>query len=119
MKLKIHSVEDNGELDKECVWIDVLESPQDVNHYILCDTTFTAENTISNELRHMFWLPKLQVRKGDWIKVMTKSGIPTSISNNRNTTTHIVYWNLGKTVWNKAGDAAILFHTDEWRTHRA
>ncbi|MBH1451731.1 hypothetical protein I5U86_00080 [Stenotrophomonas maltophilia] len=119
MKLKIHSVEGKGEIDKECIWIDVLEPTPDVNHYILCDTTFTAENTVSNELRHMFWLPNLNVKKGDWIKVMTKAGIPASASNNRQTTTHIVYWNLGKTVWNKAGDAAILFHVDDWRTHRA
>ncbi|WP_414608930.1 hypothetical protein [Stenotrophomonas pavanii] len=118
MKLKIHSVEGKGILAKECVWIDVLESTQDVDHYILCDTTFTAENTVSNELRHMFWLPALKVQKGDWIKIMTKAGISEKAVNSRRTTTHIVHWNLGKTVWNKAGDAAILFHANDWRTHR-
>lgn len=118
MKLKIHSVEGKGELDKESLWIEVLEDLSDLHHYMICDTTYTDDAHISNELRHVYWFAKKSVKKGDLIKLMTKDGVNSTSSNNRNTTTHFLYWKLGKTVWNKDGDAAVLFHLNDWNTKR-
>lgn len=117
-KLKIHSADAKGDLANECVWLEVLEDIPDLVYYLLCDTTYTDDKHISNELRHTFWFPKKEVRKGDWIKVVTKSGVNTTTSNNKNTTTHIFHWNLGKTVWNKDGDCAVLFKLETWKAKR-
>lgn len=32
--------------------------------------------------------------------------------------THNFFWNLGKTVWNKDGDAVTLFSLESWKTTR-
>lgn len=119
MKLAIHSIEGKGKLDEECVWFDVKDDVENLNFYAVCDTTYTDDNHISNELRHIYWFKKKAVKKNDWIKLMTKSGTDGTTTNNRNTTTHIFYWNLGRTVWNKDGDAAILFEIADWKTTRA
>lgn len=118
-ELKVHSIEGKGELSTECVWLDVLTDISDLDHYILCDTTYVDDKHISNEVRHMFWFRKKALRKGDWIKVMTKQGVDSTTSNNRNTTTHVLHWKLGRTIWNKAGDAAVLFKVNSWNTTKA
>ncbi|WP_234401067.1 hypothetical protein [Xanthomonas sp. CFBP 7912] len=117
--LKVHSVDGKGGLDKECVWLSVLEDIPSLQYYVLCDTTYTDENHISNELRHTFWFPKIAAKKGDWVRLMTKDGKNTSAANDKGSTTHTLYWKLGKTVWNKDGDAAILFPVKNWKTTRA
>jgi hypothetical protein len=117
--LKIHSIGGKGDLANECVWLDVIDDITSLSRYLVCDTTYLDAAHISNELRHMYWFKNKAVKKGDWIKVMTKNGTDTTATNNRNTTTHIFYWKLGRTVWNKDGDAAILFHINTWNTLRS
>lgn len=118
MNLKVHSIENKGKLDEECVWIDVKEEITNLSYYAICDTTYTDDHHISNELRHIYWFANQGAKKNDWIKLMTKSGANTTTTNNRKTTTHIFYWGLGKTVWNKDGDAAVLFQFADWATTR-
>lgn len=117
--LKVHSIEGKGDLKKECVWLEVLADISNLDHYVLCDTTYVDPSHISNELRHMFWFKKLDVKRGDWIKLMTTRGTNTTRPNNRNTTTHVVHWQLSRTIWNKDGDAAVLFQVNTWNTTRA
>ncbi|WOS41909.1 hypothetical protein [Xanthomonas rydalmerensis] len=117
-KLKVHSVANKGDLASECVWIQVLEDIQSLSHYLLCDTTYTDENHVSNELRHLYWFNNLAVKKGDWIQLMTKDGRNASMVNKYQTTTHVFFWKLGVAVWNKAGDAALIFDVVDWKTTR-
>lgn len=119
MNLRIHSVENKGNLDKECVWIDVTESVADLSYYLICDSTYTENGKISNELRHTYWFPTRSVEKGDWIKLMTKAGKNSKSSNDRRTTTHTLYWGLGRTVWNTDGDCAVLFQLKTWKATKA
>lgn len=118
MKLKVLSVENKGNLEKETVWLDVLEDAA-IHYYLLCDTTYTDDDHISNELRHTYWFPTKSVKKGDYIALHTKDGKNTEGANNRNSTTHHFYWKLGKTIWNKDGDCAVLFKIDTWKTTKA
>jgi hypothetical protein len=118
-RLDIHSVAGKGILTEEHVWLEVKDDIADLRFYLLCDTTYTDDEHISNELRHTFWFPQKAVSKGDWIKLMTKAGQNTTSSNDRKTTTHIFFWGLGSTVWNKNGDCAVLFKIESWKTKRA
>jgi hypothetical protein len=113
MKIKIHSVVGKGDLEKESVWLQVLEK-DDIGMYLLSDTTYRDNGKISNELRHIYWFPDQNVEKGDWIHLFTKNGKNTSSKNEYNTTTYSYYWNLGRTIWNKGGDAAVLFRIGDW-----
>lgn len=113
--LNVHSVHSKGNLQEESLWIQVTEDIENLSYYLVCDTTYTDENHISNELRHLFWFPKKSAKKGDWIQLATRNGKSTTLENDQGTTTHVFYWNLGRTVWNKAGDAALLFDLRTWK----
>ncbi len=119
MNLKVHSIDGKGDLSKECVWFEVLEDIPALQYYMISDSTYTDASHVSNELRHVFWFPTMAVKKGDWIKLMTGTGTKSSSRNDRGTNTHVLYWKLGRTVWNKDGDCAILFKLADWKTHRA
>lgn len=114
MKLKIDKINNKGDFDKEYVTLKVLEDC-DVGNYLLADSTYNDSDTVSNKLRHTFWIPDKEVLKGDIIKIFTGSGKKSSISNNDKSTTHIFYWGLKTAVWNDDGDAAILLEIASWK----
>lgn len=116
--LRVHSVVGKGDLQNECIWLSVDEDISSLSYYVLCDTTFQGENAISNELRHVYWFTSVGAKKGDWVCLRTKSGQNGSAANDKGSTTHSFFWNLSRTVWNKAGDAALLFSVSTWNTTR-
>lgn len=118
MKIKIHSIENKGNLEKEVIWLDVLEDC-DLSYYMVCDSTYTSDNRLSNEHRHAYWFPPIAAKKGDWLALHTKDGKNDTRSNDRGTMTRHFYWKLGRTIWNKDGDCAVLFQLTTWRGHRA
>lgn len=77
MNVKLISVVNKGDLEKEAVWLDVTDDA-DVGKYVLCDTTYTDEEAkrVSNRLRHFYWFPDKPVKKGDYVKLYTKTGKP-------------------------------------------
>ena len=83
MNVKLLSVENKGDLDKEADWLDVVDDT-DIGRYALCDTTYTDEDAkrVSNRLRHFYWFPDRPVKKGDYVKLCTKSGEPAMFSRN-------------------------------------
>ncbi len=116
-KLKIVIAEGNGVLAKEVLWLEVLEDAS-LENYIVCDTTYTDVNHISNKLRHAYWFPSREAKKGDFVALRTKMGANTNVVNDKGTNTHEFFWNLKETVWNKDGDCAVLFTLSGWATHR-
>jgi hypothetical protein len=116
MKLAIRSVRSKGDIKKECVWLDVNDDIDDLHHYAICDTTYD-DGHVSNELRHIYWFTTKAVKKNDRIKLVTKPGRDRAVTT-RNKTTHVFHWRLGKTVWNKSGDTAVLLEIDEWKATR-
>lgn len=118
MQLKVIAIENKGNLDKEVVWLEATEACA-IQNYLITDTTYTDDEHISNELRHVFWFPTKNIANGDLIALRTKDGTNTAVANDRKTTTHTYYWKLGRTVWNKDGDCAVLFHLNNWRTTKA
>lgn len=118
-RLDVISIEGKGDLDNECVWLDVKEDIADLSYYLIFDTTYTDNEHISNELRHTYWFARRSVSRGDYIKLMTKKGVYSTSGNKRNTTTHVLYWGLDRTVWNKDGDCAVFFKCESWKTKRA
>ena len=113
MKISILSVKDHGDLKKERVILKAI-GHVNIGDYLLADTTYLANNEVSNELRHIYWIPDKVVEKDDLVVIYTKSGRDSTKANESGNRTHFFYWGLEKTIWNKDGDAATLFLIGDW-----
>ncbi len=117
MKVSVRSIHGHGKANEEYVILDV---KQDCNahHYILADTTYTGENTISNKYRHVHRFAKADLKAGDIIVLYTRVGKSTSEKKGNGSTIYYRYWNLKTAVWNDDGDGAILFQINDWATKK-
>lgn len=91
-----------GKPEEEYVQIVVLEGTL-LSGYALVDRTFDEEDALSNEFRHIFIFPKINVDAGDSIYLYTGKGRNKSFTNANSPTTHILYWDAGHCVWNNLG----------------
>ena len=117
MKLVIKYVKEHGDLQGERIVLKALEDIE-VGNYMIADTTYMNESEVSNKLRHPFWIPDKHVGKGDLIVIYTKKGRDTTKNNESGNKTHFFYWGLRDTIWNKDGDAAVVFAIKDWTTEK-
>lgn len=118
MNIEISSIHNHGNYLEEYVSLKVNEDC-DAGRFILADTTYTPDKKVSSLLRHVYWLPDKQVKKGDFIWVHTKEGKQSENANKAGSTTHHFYWGLKVSIWNDDGDCGALFHYDAWMTKPA
>jgi hypothetical protein len=114
MNIKIDQIVDHGQ-QNERVDLSVVANT-DLSHFLIADTTFGEYNRISNKLRHMHWFSAKKVISGDKIILFTRKGIDKSEKINSINTKYYLYWQLDSSVWNDAGDAAVLFQINSWNT---
>ncbi|MCK4227623.1 hypothetical protein J2N90_04220 [Enterobacter asburiae] len=115
MNIRVLNVVGHGELDKEHI---VLTSNAQANlwDYILSDSTYHGDGSVSNKHRHVFdfdELAAITLKKDDLVLLFTKNGkfgIHTLPSGAK---AYFIYWGLNETVWNKDGDEAILIKVSE------
>lgn len=103
----INSIRDNGSQESERLIMSVLQN-DNTNNYLVLDTTYGADNKVSNKHKHPFWFPKIEVKKGDLVILYSKKGRYHTVVNKDGTTSHFFYWNLESCVWNNDGDKAYL-----------
>jgi hypothetical protein len=115
MNLKVDQIIDYGTHNSERVLLSVTGDCS-LHYYLLADTTYTDDTHISNKLRHFYWFPAQEVKVGDKIILYTKPGTNSNRKLPNGNTEYTYYWGLGNSVWNNTGDAAILFHIDNWKT---
>lgn len=113
MNLKLLSIKNDGDHEKERVLVRAL-SDCSIGNYILFDTTYFGDNTVSNQLRHNYWLPNLEVKKGDLIVIYTKEGENVSKENDKGNTSHFLYWGIERPIWNDKEDCAVLIEISDW-----
>jgi len=113
MKINIKYVKDAGDIKKERIVLKVI-SDDDAGNYMLADTTYLEDGSISNKLRHIYWIPDQVVNADDLVVAYTKEGEDSKKNNKNGTTTYFFYWGLDRTVWNKEGDGAVLFSIKDW-----
>lgn len=77
------------------------------------DTTYTDEGEISDELRHAFFFPSVQVEKGDLVRVHTKEGKYKRWVSSTETVYHDFFWGLDEPIWNDEGDCALLIEVTD------
>ena len=118
MKLKVLSIHEQGSANKEFVWLEVVESCN-LKYYGLADTTYSSDDKISDKLRHFFWFPSREVKKGERIVLRTGTGTNDQYTTTDGKKVHRFYWGLKSAVWNDDGDSAVLFEIAAWKTTRA
>jgi hypothetical protein len=117
MRLSITSVVGHGDQTHERIHFTVLQDCN-LSGYIVADTTFTGDRTLSNKVRHTHWFPSIQVKGGDAVVLYTRDGVPVSQPRKDGGTNHFLYWGLNEPVWNDFGDGALLFEIDDWQGRR-
>ena len=115
MKIEIVRILDRAVANKERLWLEVIEDT-DLKYFIVFDTTYTSETSISNLQRNAYWFKPKQVKAGDYVVLYTRPGTPSEQINEKGTNTHFLYWGLKNTVWNDTGDCAVLFELNSWQT---
>ncbi|WP_438480855.1 hypothetical protein [Oleiharenicola lentus] len=113
MKLQVVSIHNRGNFEKEYVLLKALESC-DVGRYLLADTSYTADGKVSNKLRHVFWFPDKDVKKGEFVSVWTGPGKNTVGQTDSGVPVHRFFWGLKSSVWNDDGDCAALLEVNTW-----
>ncbi len=117
MKVKILYTKDKDSLDRERIVLKIL-SRTDIGQYLIADTTYYEDESVSNLLRHIYWFSDKIVHEGDYVVLYTKKGRESKFKNKSGTTTHKFFWGLDRTVWNKSGDGAVLFLIDDWASKK-
>jgi hypothetical protein len=108
--LKLVRVTNSSRASEERVLLKVTEAGH-VKGYAIVDSTFTSDEEPSNEFRHIFLFPQIEVALGDYIQVFTGIDTYGSHHNRADTVTHKLYWNSEQCVWNdKEGDTAVLIN---------
>lgn len=115
MKLAFHSIHGHGNHREERVVLRASDACE-LMRYILADSTYIDEKTMSNRLRHTHWFLNASLKKGDWVVLYTRSGQDSTSLQDGNTVYHR-YWGLDRAVWNDSGDDAQLFELSDW-THQ-
>ncbi|HEX8620946.1 MAG TPA: hypothetical protein VF718_03175 [Allosphingosinicella sp.] len=119
MDVQINTIRKEGDASEEYILLDVL-ADCDIGEYLIADNTFTDKGNVSNKLRHVYWFPDKQVKKGELVSLRTGKGKNTTTTNNNGIKVHRFYWNLGSPVWNDDNaDAGILMHILEWSHKKA
>lgn len=116
-KLELVYVKNHGKAADEYV---LLRATQDLDlkYYMICDTTYTSDTSISNTFRHTYWFATQTVKSGEYVVLYTKKGSYSKTQNNGNVF-HNYYWNSNAAIWNDDGDGAIVFEITNWRAKRA
>ncbi len=96
----------------------LLRANEDLNtrFVLVCDTTFEAPAHVSNKLRHSFWLPDLDLKKGDLFTMWTGKGTNkmTKLPDGRQMYHH--YLQLGSAIWNDENDRALVMFLSRWKS---
>jgi len=117
MKIEVEKILDRGVANKERLWLKVIVDA-DLKYFIVFDTTYTSDNSISNLQRHAYWFKPKMVKAGDYVVLYTGLGEPTELKKKDGTTSYFLHWGLEKTIWNAAGDCAVLFELNSWQTSK-
>lgn len=113
MNLRIRKV-DGKSIAGECIIIDVLKDCN-LNEFILFDTTYYDEGSLSNKHRHSFFFPKINAKKDEILLIYTKKGEDIMLSKDLPfRVPYVLYWGLDACVWNNDKDNALLVHVDDF-----
>ncbi|MBL8388572.1 MAG: hypothetical protein JNK17_10180 [Hydrogenophaga sp.] len=117
MNLKLKSIAEKGNFEKERLVINVLNDA-DVGDYILMQTGI-ADGNVSIAISGTYWFPNKAVKAGDLVVLYSKSGINKDRDLDGGRKAHFFYWGKSAAIWNKPEKAAVLAHAPTWSSASA
>jgi len=113
MNIEIIKFVDPGVAKKERILMKAIKK-DNVGFYVVFNTTELKPGTVSSKVLNAYWFPNREIKPGDLICLYTKPGKDNEVKKEDGTTTFFFYWGEEKTLWNKAGDSAVLLRIGEW-----
>lgn len=115
MKLKLSSIADKGNFEKERVVIRVVDNTN-VGEFALFRTGVNDDGGLNIGVENTYWFPDKEVRAGDLVVLYSKGGSFSEKSLESGNKAHFYYWGLGKELWNSGRVAPVLLHAPTWET---
>lgn len=114
MKLKIRSIADKGNIEKERLVIKAL-SNCDVGEFLLLRVGY-REGSVTSGVHNSFWFPDQSVEAGDLVVIYSKSGRQNSKKLNSGKKAYFFYWGREGALWKDNSKAPVLMHCQEWES---
>lgn len=113
MKLRIHSLKNQGDASKEYIALEAVEDCG-LSNYAVVDTTFTAEGTVSNRWRHFHKFQPQALKAGDIVVLYTRKGQSETRNFERHDLKRTVkvydrFWGSDSPLWNDGEECAALY----------
>lgn len=113
MNIKISSIVDTKNLDKERIVFKVIEDDF-LGAYQVYKSKKIGEKGVSSKLDNVYWFPDKEVKKGDLVVLYTKVGVNTEKKNEDATSTYFFYWQMNATLWNNSNEVVVLSRLQNW-----
>jgi hypothetical protein len=117
MNLKLKSIADKGNLQKERLVIRVVNDTDVGDFIVLLTGFFDDEVTIGVE--NTYWFPNKPVKAGDLVVLYSKVGKVKDRPLDWGGDVHFFYWGLASSIWDKSKIAAVLAHAPVWESSSA
>lgn len=115
--MEILRVDDNGNLDREKLVLEVLNDG-DAGNFVVMDATFDEHGDLSNIGRHAYKLPAKEIKRGDLIVLNTRAKAKDDRiewQTINKTMVHAFFWGREKTVWNQGSDYCRLLRIVDFK----
>ncbi len=112
MNLKLKSIADKGNLERERLVIRVLNDT-DVGDFLVLRTGY-SDGTVTARVHNTFWFPDKKVTAGDLVVLYTKRGTSNEKQLEENRKAHFFYWGRAEAQWADKDRAVVLLETESW-----
>jgi len=116
MNIKLKSIADKGELERERIVISILRDT-DIGDYTLMQTGYKeATNRVTTTVYDTFWFPNKEVKMGDLVIVYTKKGKNKEKELTDGCKAHFFYWKRLEPLWNVAQRGVVILYSPTWES---
>lgn len=112
MKLKIRSIADAGNLEKERITFRV-QAPVDLGSFAILANKYIDGEPMT-DIQSGFWFPFQKAVAGEIVILYTKSGINKTTLTESGKTNYFYYWGRSGTIWDDPEISALLLESPEW-----
>ena len=111
--LRINSVKDVGDLDRERVVLRALQDTDLANYAVFSCLVFDDKQIESGDIPDVFWFESMDLKTGDFVVLYTKEGTERTKVSERGNKSYFYYWSKKQAIWTEQR-RAILVNTTDW-----